>query len=134
MSEEQLEDVRTHVFEALGAASTCWESMEGTGVFDDARAKQTGDDLVAYLREQFDKKVTDNARLDITGAIWAALQQRHRDAGHPSGAREVTAIVVVIPAANHAAHLDVGVAFGIPVAIIPDLDQRGVAVTMYEAH
>lgn len=53
MSEEQWEDVSTHVFESLGAASTCWESMEGTGVFDSDRAKQIGDDLMTYLREQF---------------------------------------------------------------------------------
>jgi hypothetical protein len=38
------------VFEALGAASVCWESMEDTGVFQDGAAKNIGDSLVQYLR------------------------------------------------------------------------------------
>jgi len=38
------------IFQALGAASTCWESMEGTGVFQSDRAKRIGDELLYELR------------------------------------------------------------------------------------
>lgn len=37
------------IFTCLGAASVCWESMEGTGVFQDGRAKAIGDALTEYL-------------------------------------------------------------------------------------
>lgn len=67
MSEEQWEDVSTHVFESLGAASTCWESMEGTGVFDSDRAKQIGDDLMTYLREQFPEFPREEGGYTIIG-------------------------------------------------------------------
>lgn len=36
----------TAVFEALGAASVCWDSNR---VFDDVRAKKIGDELIAFL-------------------------------------------------------------------------------------
>lgn len=41
--------VETAVFEALGAASVCWETPEGAGVFESDRAKQIGDELVAFF-------------------------------------------------------------------------------------
>lgn len=44
--------IDTAVFEALGAASVCWESMEGTGVFDSTRCKQIGDELLEYFRSK----------------------------------------------------------------------------------
>lgn len=44
------------VFTALGAASTCWESLEGTGIFESDRAKQIGDDLVAWINEHYTSK------------------------------------------------------------------------------
>lgn len=39
------------VYQAIGAASMCWESMAGTGVFDDGQAHAIAEGLVAYLRE-----------------------------------------------------------------------------------
>lgn len=39
------------VFTSLGAASVCWETMEGAGIFDSTRAKAVGDALLAYLAE-----------------------------------------------------------------------------------
>ena len=38
------------VFQALGAASTCWESMAGTGVFQSERAKGIGDAVIRFVR------------------------------------------------------------------------------------
>jgi len=34
------------IFQALGAASVCWEFPERAGVFDSTRAKQIGEALV----------------------------------------------------------------------------------------
>lgn len=38
------------IFQALGAASTCWQDMTGTGIFDSDRAKRIGDELLYELR------------------------------------------------------------------------------------
>lgn len=43
------EAAATAVFEAIGEASTCWENMKGTGIFDDQRAAQIGLDLMDKL-------------------------------------------------------------------------------------
>lgn len=40
------------VFQALGAASVCWETPEGAGVFQSDRAKAIGDALVEFIRSQ----------------------------------------------------------------------------------
>lgn len=38
------------VFQALGAASACWDNLRGAGVFNSTRAKEIGDKLLAHLR------------------------------------------------------------------------------------
>lgn len=38
------------VFQALGAASASWETLEGAGVFDSERAKSAGERLIAAIR------------------------------------------------------------------------------------
>ena len=40
------------VFQALGAASTCWESLAGADIFDSTRAKEIGDTLLAFIRSE----------------------------------------------------------------------------------
>lgn len=45
----ELPTAQAAVFRALGAASTCWEDMSGTGVFDSTRAKEIGEDLLHQL-------------------------------------------------------------------------------------
>jgi hypothetical protein len=45
------------IFQALGAASTCWEDMSGTGVFDSERARSIGNALLFELglpKDNFD--------------------------------------------------------------------------------
>lgn len=44
------------VFTALGAASSCWENVKGAGEFDQAYAKDIGDELVELLRTMFKAK------------------------------------------------------------------------------
>lgn len=43
------EDTESSVFQALGAASMCWDETP-TGVFDSTRAKKIGEELIAHLR------------------------------------------------------------------------------------
>lgn len=43
------EDRASAVFQALGAASVCWEHMSGTGIFDSDRARQIGEALLVWL-------------------------------------------------------------------------------------
>jgi hypothetical protein len=37
------------IAEYIGAASVCWESMSGTGVFQDQRASRIVDELLEYV-------------------------------------------------------------------------------------
>jgi hypothetical protein len=39
------------VFQALGAASACWENLEGAGVFQSERAKEIGEALLEVIPE-----------------------------------------------------------------------------------
>jgi hypothetical protein len=61
------------VFTALGAASVCWEFMEGTGEFQSVRAKNIGEELVAAIRDgrvrdgAFETKVSRWQPLDAHG-------------------------------------------------------------------
>jgi hypothetical protein len=48
---DALTDPRELVFQALGAASACWENLAGAGVFDSTRAKEVGDALLARLAQ-----------------------------------------------------------------------------------
>lgn len=43
--------IRSAVFQALGAASVCWECMDGTGIFQSDRALAIGEALLDVLRE-----------------------------------------------------------------------------------
>jgi len=40
------------IFQALGAASACWENLRGAGVFESDRAVEIGNDVMAYLRSR----------------------------------------------------------------------------------
>jgi hypothetical protein len=40
------------VYLAIGAASTCWENPGEAGIFDEARAKQIGNELIAYFKSK----------------------------------------------------------------------------------
>jgi hypothetical protein len=60
MTEEQLEfhfydgeevDLESAVYQALGAASVCWESLEYSGVFDSNRAAAVGRALINKVKE-----------------------------------------------------------------------------------
>lgn len=43
------EELSREVFEALGAASTCWSTPEGAGEFNSSRAEKIGEELLAKI-------------------------------------------------------------------------------------
>lgn len=45
-------DLETAVFESLGAASACWENLEGAGVFESTRCKEIGDQLLERIQQE----------------------------------------------------------------------------------
>lgn len=49
-SPDRAETVEQAVFQAVGSASMCWESVSRAGVFDSSRAKQIADGLVVWLK------------------------------------------------------------------------------------
>jgi hypothetical protein len=48
---DRVETVADAVFQALGAASVCWQYPEKAGIFDSTRAKAIGDALIRKLVE-----------------------------------------------------------------------------------
>lgn len=48
------EYIRQTITMAVGAGSTCWENLEGTGVFDDRHARAVADAAVARVMGQID--------------------------------------------------------------------------------
>ena len=52
------DQLETAVFEALGAASTCWETPDGAGEFQSDRANQIGKELMAKI-DQYVKEVSE---------------------------------------------------------------------------
>lgn len=52
------DDIETAVFKCIGAASVCWTHIDGERVFDSTRAKEIGDELVAYVRMTIEEIVT----------------------------------------------------------------------------
>lgn len=47
--------LETCVYEALGAASVCWEPMDGSGVFQSERAQAIGEQLLERIRSEYTK-------------------------------------------------------------------------------
>lgn len=61
---EQL-PIEEAVFQALGAASVCWESMTGTGVFQDQEAKAIGDELLERIYLEFGRPSENDTNIQI---------------------------------------------------------------------
>ena len=56
---QQPTDLPDAVFQALGAASVCWTDEER--VFDSTRAKQIGDELLAWIDKHYQKRMSSVA-------------------------------------------------------------------------
>lgn len=71
--QERLEEI---VFTYGGMASVCWESMEGTGVFQSDRAKEGGDEAVARIVGMIEALVAttaDHIEPDATAYVNSSL-------------------------------------------------------------
>jgi hypothetical protein len=69
--------LETLVFQALGAASACWENLEGAGVFESTRAKDIGDQTVAAIRGLAGEyKTKDSTHCDAK-ASWGSNRLTH---------------------------------------------------------
>jgi hypothetical protein len=45
--------LRSAIFQAIGAASTCWDTLDKAGVFHSEQAKAIGDAVCALIIEKF---------------------------------------------------------------------------------
>lgn len=69
-------DLEEAVYAALGAASVCWESMAGTGVFQSDEASAIGEELVRFVQQEI-QVVTDRVMLDLHQRLERAAQELH---------------------------------------------------------
>ena len=60
--------VNNAVFQALSAASMCWDSVQDAGSFHSTRAKQIGDTLLIYIRTHYAAAVTGEMGDNGSGA------------------------------------------------------------------
>lgn len=79
-------DLGTCVRQAIGAASVCWDPMDGSGVFMDARANQIVDELLATIEGYAAEPVranTDNHRerfyFAACGGAWVQIKLGDQD-------------------------------------------------------
>jgi hypothetical protein len=66
------------VFQALGAASMCWENLSRTGIFQAERAREIGDALLERIKEDTVRRLNQvpvgelRAELESRGYVVAA--------------------------------------------------------------
>lgn len=74
--------METMVYEAVGAASTCWESLHGTGVFDSDRAQAIGDAVVEQVVDPLYEALGDAWGLlaNVSEGDWEAQPQEWQEA------------------------------------------------------
>lgn len=79
------------VFQALGAASSCWGNLRGAGTFESDRAKAIGDDVCRWLSEQIGS--SDKAEIYKSGGRWRyrIIARNGRIVDAPAGQSYTTA-------------------------------------------
>lgn len=75
------------VFQAIGAGSSCWETLDGTGVFQSSDAKRIGEDAVARIAQL---QLRDDVGRDVDPGLLDALQDLGDEYG-PLGVATVAA-------------------------------------------
>jgi hypothetical protein len=88
------------VFQALGAASTCWEPMDCTGEFQSQRAGDIGNKLLEFI-EEFIKDLQDKDRSNalqlVRSKVPAALEVLGRVADNtPSSEQRIKACDIIL--------------------------------------
>jgi len=59
---DEAESFEELIFQALGAASACWNNLEGAGVFESDRCKAIGDELIERLQAMGTVAITMGVR------------------------------------------------------------------------
>lgn len=62
-------NLKTAVYVAMDAASTCWEGIP-TGTFDDAQAAQIANDLIDWIREHHISLPEENGVIFYNGEYY----------------------------------------------------------------
>lgn len=75
--------IESAVFQALGGASTCWESLSEAGEFDSARAKEIGEALIERIR-LISLDHTERERVRLDQIIYRARTRISEDHEHRS--------------------------------------------------
>lgn len=70
------------VYQAIGAASVCWEHMTGTGIYDDGRAVEIAEALLERIRAHAED--AEDSTPGIVGTDGFVLVQYRAGSGHPS--------------------------------------------------
>lgn len=74
VAEDEEPTLETFVFQALGAASICWEILSGAGTFDSTRAKEIGDALCTTIRESGYWNDTQGYTVELGGQKFTQAQ------------------------------------------------------------
>ncbi len=83
MDTPTIENITAAVHQAIGAASMCWERVEGAGVFDSNRALEVGKELLDAILPYFAVPIPNQDALAYRGrkyvpyAAYVALNRRH---------------------------------------------------------
>lgn len=90
-------DLESYVYQALGAASVCWESMDGTGVFDSDKALEIGKALISKIRETHQDQGTLQYKIHRQKKMLAALEKAREVEVLDVGYYEITGITDTYP-------------------------------------
>ena len=69
---DRAEGLEGHVYQALGGASVCWESMSGTGMFQDDQARTIARKLIRWIEQNYVRADTEKRYKLTDGAASAA--------------------------------------------------------------
>jgi hypothetical protein len=68
-------DLESYVYQALGAASVCWETLEGAGIFESDRAVEIGKALIQKIQETHQDQGTLQYKIHRQKKMLTALEK-----------------------------------------------------------
>jgi hypothetical protein len=66
-SETEPTDLESVIFQALGAASVCWDNMLVSGTFDSTRAKAIGEEALSWIKAHYVLRESDDTPQAVEG-------------------------------------------------------------------
>jgi hypothetical protein len=79
---DQAETLKGAVYRAIGAASVCWKTLEGAGVFQSDRAKLIGEELLAEISSRRGQKFPPCEHGNKFGECVLENGHEHRESEH----------------------------------------------------